>query len=83
MSPGALAAIRSPPFSLETTLASRTVEEPYRSLLERVRRDLDNVEVAMARLADGTYGHCEACDATLSEEQLASAPAASRCPKCR
>ena len=60
-----------------TRLASRAMEERYSTLLALVRQDLDDVEEAMRRLVDGSYGRCAACGAALSTEHLESRPASS------
>lgn len=44
------------------------------SLLASIRRDLDDVEAALAKLDDGTYGRCETCGEPLGEQRLAGAP---------
>lgn len=41
--------------------------------------ELADVEVALARLDDGTYGRCERCGTALSDDRLAAAPAARDC----
>lgn len=47
--------------------------------LERVEVELDEVEQALVRLDDGTYGVCEVCAARIGDDVLASAPTTSRC----
>jgi DnaK suppressor protein len=59
------------------------MEERHAELLASLRRDLDDVEAAMKRLEEGTYGRCQACGAPLPAEQLEAEPTASRCPACR
>ena len=50
-----------------------------RSLLDQVRCELDDVDAALRRLDEGTYGHCEACGEPLEEQRLAALPAARFC----
>jgi DnaK suppressor protein len=50
-----------------------------RSLLTQVRGDLDDVDAALRRLDDGTYGRCEACGQPIGEQRLAAFPAARYC----
>ncbi len=47
--------------------------------LERVEVELDEVEQALIRLDDGTYGVCEVCAARIDDDVLASAPTTSCC----
>jgi RNA polymerase-binding transcription factor DksA len=49
------------------------------SILERVEAELGDVEHAIRRLDDGTYGTCEACGTTIAEERLEAMPAARFC----
>jgi DnaK suppressor protein len=49
------------------------------ALLEEVRRDLDGVEAALARVDSGSYGFCEACGQPLPKEQLVESPLARLC----
>ena len=43
---------------------------------------LGEVEAAIARLADGTYGHCERCGQQIAPARLEAMPAARRCITC-
>jgi DnaK suppressor protein len=63
-------------------LASGVVEQRHAELLSNLRQDLDDVEAAMRRLEEGTYGQCEVCAAPLAVEQLQARPADRRCPTC-
>ncbi len=58
------------------------MEERYGEQLSGLRQDLDDVEAAMKRLEEGTYGRCEVCGSPLAAEQLEAHPAARRCPLC-
>ena len=50
---------------------------------ERRRRiDLQRVEMAERRLAEGDYGHCIACDEQIPDGRLAIDPMAERCVRC-
>ena len=51
-------------------------------LLERARRDLDAVERAAQRLAEGTYGRCLRCGGPIPAERLEALPAAETCLAC-
>ena len=42
----------------------------------------DQVERALARLDDGTYGTCEVCGGAIEEVRLADSPATARCLDC-
>ncbi len=49
------------------------------SILEQVEAELADVERALHRLDDGTYGTCDACRAPIGDERLAAQPAARFC----
>jgi RNA polymerase-binding transcription factor DksA len=49
------------------------------SILERVEAELGDVEHALERLNDGTYGTCEACGRPIGDERLEVMPAARLC----
>jgi RNA polymerase-binding transcription factor DksA len=49
------------------------------SILEQVEAELAEVQRALSRLDDGTYGRCEACHEPISDERLEAQPAARFC----
>lgn len=49
------------------------------SLLDSLNAELDDVEAALARLEDGTYGTCQACGRPISPERLDALPATRFC----
>ncbi|MGD9986605.1 TraR/DksA family transcriptional regulator [Pseudonocardia sp.] len=51
-------------------------------LLAGARRDLEALERAERRLADGTYGRCARCGGPIPPERLDALPAAETCVAC-
>src|ERR1700730_1342240 len=49
------------------------------SILEHIDAEVDDVEHALRRLDDGTYGTCEACGKPIGEARLEAVPAARFC----
>lgn len=47
------------------------------------RERLEQVESALQRLDDGTYGNCESCGESISPERLAILPHATLCVNCQ
>jgi RNA polymerase-binding transcription factor DksA len=47
--------------------------------LDRAEGQLDDVERALSRLEEGTYGACEVCGRSIGDDRLAAAPATRRC----
>jgi RNA polymerase-binding transcription factor DksA len=52
------------------------------ALADAARADLAEIDAALARLADGSYGICQACGASISLPRLAARPAARTCVGC-
>jgi RNA polymerase-binding transcription factor DksA len=49
------------------------------SILEQIEAELGDVERALRRLDDGTYGECEACHEPIGDARLEAQPAARFC----
>ena len=49
------------------------------SILEQVEAELADVEHALRRLDEGTYGTCEVCGKTIPDERLEALPATRLC----
>jgi RNA polymerase-binding transcription factor DksA len=61
-------------------VASDTFErEKDLSILDQIEAELADVERALARLDDGTYGCCQACGDAIDDERLAAVPATRFC----
>jgi RNA polymerase-binding transcription factor DksA len=64
----------------QADLGTETFErEKDLSFLESIEAELTDVEHALRRLDDGTYGVCEACGKPIDEERLEAVPAARFC----
>jgi len=57
-------------------------EGTHRSEVDAVDQLLDEVELAMARLDDGTYGRCEMCGVPIDDVELAAGPLVRECTPC-
>jgi DnaK suppressor protein len=53
------------------------------ALVSRELAELANVEQALARIADGSYGECLDCGNPIPYARLAAYPAARRCVACQ
>lgn len=51
-------------------------------LLARSRRQANELEAAVARAADGSYGTCASCGGEVGSERLAALPATRLCIDC-
>lgn len=54
-------------------------QEKTHSILSSVEEELTEVERALERIADGSYGKCEACHKPIPAARLAALPAARFC----
>lgn len=52
------------------------------ALVAQVERHLAEVEAAIGRLADGSYGTCERCGEPIAPARLEARPAARTCMAC-
>jgi RNA polymerase-binding transcription factor DksA len=52
---------------------------PDLTILTKVESELADVERALARLDEGTYGTCQACGAVIDDERLAAEPGTAFC----
>jgi DnaK suppressor protein len=52
------------------------------TLIDQARRRLADIDAAVARLDDGTYGVCEVCGRPIPAERLAARPVARTCVTC-
>ncbi len=52
------------------------------ALIAQVRRHLDEVQAALERLEDGSYGTCDSCGRPIGAARLEARPAATRCIAC-
>lgn len=63
--------------------ASKTARQSKRLAMERLWQGMRaEVERALARLEEGTYGLCARCGVTIPEERLLAVPAAAYCIEC-
>ena len=70
----------------DTNFADSSQVTAERGELERLAADLheslDDVNAALRRVAEGTYGLCERCGEPISEARLEAMPTARRCLEC-
>jgi DnaK suppressor protein len=70
----------------EPELVERGQEESRKLLFERLdergQEEIDAIDAALRRIADGTYGICADCDSHIGIERLRAMPTASLCIGC-
>jgi DnaK suppressor protein len=58
-------------------------KERQAAINERLEETLEQVEAALARLDDGTYGECTNCGEDISPDRLMTLPYAELCVECQ
>jgi|BEDMetMinimDraft_2_1075160.scaffolds.fasta_scaffold03125_3 DnaK suppressor protein len=53
------------------------------AIVDALSQQLSEVEKALNRIKEGTYGYCEKCGAFIGEERLMAIPHASLCLTCK
>ncbi len=52
------------------------------SIVEVLVKDLEAINIALEKIANGTYGKCEVCGTDIPTERLQAFPEARTCTKC-
>jgi DnaK suppressor protein len=78
---GAIQATRSPDW-LDLTTATENIHL-LMTLGDNERREIDDIEIALSKIDDGTYGECEACGRKIKPARLEALLTARLCKKCK
>jgi DnaK suppressor protein len=57
------------------------METDYELVLGEAEAALDEVDAALGRLVDGSYGSCAECGERIADERLASTPTVASCER--
>jgi len=63
--------------------STQAVDEVRAADLEREEAELADIELALARIAAGTYGICCDCGSAIGHRRLEAYPTAKRCRDCQ
>ncbi len=69
-------------FGGEQTTAGETLAGEVEATIDEVDHLLDEVEAALTRLDEGTYGTCGICSTAIDDAALSSDPTARTCSAC-
>ena len=64
------------------TAANETAATVLEQLGETQRREIDRINLALARMERGSYGECAVCRAPIDRERLRAVPDTDRCGAC-
>lgn len=70
-------------FDMEDTAFIRMVRELDLADIERAAAEIHDIDAAMERMDDGSYGQCVDCGEPIALERLQAAPSAKRCYACQ
>jgi DnaK suppressor protein len=86
MEDNALNKDRSKTTSMPTSMAElgsdNSDQELTLGLLGSDKDALDQIEAAIGRIEDGSYGHCEKCGGKIPKSRLDAIPYAAQCVRC-
>ncbi len=54
----------------------------FAAMLDEMRAHLSDIDAALARIGDGTYGYCSNCKQMIDTDRLAILPTATLCLAC-
>jgi DnaK suppressor protein len=74
--------ITSIPTDMEELGSDNADQELTLSLLGSEKDALDQIEAAIERIENGSYGDCETCGAKIPKSRLEAIPYASQCVRC-
>ena len=63
-------------------MTQRENDDVLGAISDSARTELQQVEAALRRLANGRYGSCAACGEQIEPERLAAVPYTDRCRAC-
>ncbi len=70
------------PTDIEELGSDNADQELTLSLLGSEEDALDQIEAALQRIEDGSYGECETCGAKIPKSRLEAIPYAAQCVRC-
>ena len=70
------------PTDIEELGSDNADQELTLSLLGSEEDALDQIEAALQRIEDGSYGQCETCGAKIPKSRLEAIPYAAQCVRC-
>lgn len=79
---GAEGSVAEPPAQEPVSASTEGEEDVARTLLLTEEQILAETQAALARLKQGTFGHCECCGHVISKKRLEAIPYARLCIRC-
>jgi DnaK suppressor protein len=73
--------LAGPPWASSHGGTVASMETDYELVLGDAETMLDEVDAALARLADGSYGVCVTCGERIDDERLAKTPTTGTCDR--
>ena len=73
---------RRDPVPADPTSSWRDWESTTAPLSDAARRELDDIDCALRRIEDGSYGTCQACGGPMGMQRIRAIPEARYCVSC-
>jgi DnaK suppressor protein len=74
--------LHEPETELEENASKETMSREMQQRSESVQTEIDNIDTALTRMAEGDYGRCEACRRPIRIKRLRAVPWTRYCVKC-
>jgi RNA polymerase-binding transcription factor DksA len=68
--------------SSETGATDESSHDRFAAMLDELKTKLSDIDNALVRIGDGTYGYCANCAAMIDTDRLAILPTATLCLSC-
>ena len=67
----------------DTEASEETNHERYQAMVDELNNKLQEIESAISRIQDGSYGLCLSCHNLIDTDRLAAMPTATLCMDCQ
>jgi len=71
------------PHDIEELALIDIIEDMGIAVADAKRAELEQMDTALRKIEDGTYGNCEQCEGEIEEDRLKVMPYAEYCVKCK
>ena len=68
---------------MDVEYAQTVADRAMRSMAQRHASELEEIDAALGRIAEGTYGECEECGGDIGAARLEVQPTARFCIECQ
>lgn len=66
----------------DSEASEESSHDRFAAMLDELKINLENIDAALARIGDGSYGFCSNCSEMIDTDRLAILPTATLCLSC-